>query len=204
MEHTTTSDAPAPKRPWVKDIVGIIVFVVCVYVGTVIINTYVFRSFSVSGRSMEKTMHNGDRLIVNRIPITIAQLQNKAYVPNRGQIIVFKNPHFNLSATEEYIIKRVIAFPGERVTLKDGQYTIYNTDHPQGFNPDDANHGEPGVPTTGLVDEIVPANELFVSGDNREGAHSLDSRNGLGHVPYYDIIGPVSTRFFPFDTIRMF
>ncbi len=153
---------------------------------------------------MEKTLYTGDRLIVNRIPVTAAQLQNKEYIPDRGQIIVFKNPLFNAGNGDEYIVKRVIAFPGERVTLKDGQYTVYNTDHPQGFNPDDANHGEPGSPTTGSVDTTVPTGTLFVSGDHREGSYSFDSRNGLGFIPYYDVIGPVGFRIFPFTTLRGF
>lgn len=153
---------------------------------------------------MQTTLLDGDRLIVNRLPVTAAQIQNKLYIPERGQIIVFKNPHFNLSATEEYIVKRVIAFPGERITLAGGVYTVYNQDHPGGFNPDDANHGEPGSPTTGSLDVTVPIGSLFVSGDNREGAHSLDSRNGLGYIPYSDIVGPVSFRIFPFTALRGF
>jgi signal peptidase I len=106
--------------------------------------------------------------------------------------------------SDEYIVKRVIAFPGERVLLKDGHYTVFNTEHPSGFNPDDANHGEPGSPTSGSIDEVVPDGELFVSGDHRQGNYSLDSRNGLGTIPFYDVVGPVSLRIFPFDKLRWF
>jgi len=192
------------QYPWAKDALGLITFALCVFIGTLLINTFVFRSFAVEGRSMEKTLYGGDRLIVNRLPSTVALLQNKTYVPERGQIIVFKNPHFNGASPDEYIVKRVIAFPGERVVLKDGEYTVHNSEHPDGFNPDDANRGEPGIPTTGTVDTTVPAGGLFVSGDHRQGANSLDSRNGLGFIPYYDIIGSVSARIFPFDKIRGF
>lgn len=153
---------------------------------------------------METTLFTGDRLIVNRLPVTMAQLQNKSYIPLRGQIIVFKNPQFVPGLGEEYIVKRVIAFPGERVVLKDGQYTVFNTQHPAGFNPDDANHGEPGKFTAGEVDEVVADDSLFVSGDHRAEGYSKDSRNGLGLIPYYDVIGPVAIRIFPFDHIRMF
>lgn len=154
---------------------------------------------------MEETMHNGDRLIVDRLPITWSQLQNKQYVPDRGQIIVFKNPSFDdIKNREEYVVKRVIAFEGERVLLKDGHYVVFNDKHPEGFDPDDANNGEPGTPTSGEVDEVVPENTLFVSGDHRQGQNSLDSRNGLGFIPLYDVIGPVSLRIFPFDQIRNF
>jgi len=153
---------------------------------------------------MEKTLYTGDRLIVNRLPVTWAQLQNKSYIPERGQVIVFKNPLFTGGSADEYIVKRVIAFPGERVVLKDGTYTVYNADHPGGFNPDDQNHGEPGSPTSGEVDTTVTEGTLFVSGDHREGSFSYDSRNGLGLIPFYDVIGPVGIRIFPFTGIRTF
>ena len=192
------------RHPFIKDAMNIAIFVACVVVGTLLINTYVFRSFSVIGPSMEKTLYTDDRLIVNRLPVTWAQLQNKQYIPTRGQIIVFKNPQYSAGLSDEYIVKRVIAFPGERVTIQDGHYVVFNDKNPNGFNPDDANHGEPGYPTSGAIDEIVPADELFVSGDHRQGSFSLDSRNGLGTIPFYDVVGPVSIRIFPFDKIRTF
>jgi signal peptidase I len=192
------------RHPFIKDAINIAIFIVCVLVGTLLINTFVFRSFSVVGPSMETTLFTGDRLIVNRVPVTIAQIEGKPYTPARGQIIVFKNPQFGTTGEDEYIVKRVIAFGGEHIVLKDGHYTVYNSQFPKGFNPDDANHGEPGSPTSGSIDEIVPDGELFVSGDHRQGNFSYDSRNGLGTIPLYDVVGPVNLRIFPFDKIRSF
>lgn len=194
----------AQRHPLLKDALGIIVFVVCVAIGTLLINTFIFRSFNVEGPSMEKTLYTGDRLVVNRVPVTWAQLQNRPYIPERGQVIVFKNPKYNAGMGEEYIVKRVIAFASEHVVLSGGSYTVYNEEHPEGFNPDDANHGEPGSPTSGRVDEVVPEGTIFVSGDHRQDNFSYDSRNGLGTIPYYDIIGPVSFRIFPFNKLRSF
>jgi signal peptidase I len=192
------------RHPFAKDIVSLIIFVVLVVIGTVLINTYVFRSFNVVGPSMETTLYTGDRLIVNRMAVTVAQIKGQQYVPDRGQVIVFQNPHFSRGIEDEYIVKRVIAFPGERVLLKDGHYTVFNNDNPNGFDPDDDNNGEPGSPTTGEVDVTVPDNELFVSGDHRTGDFSYDSRNGLGTIPYYNVVGPVSARIFPFTKVRSF
>ncbi len=192
------------RHPFVKDIISLAIFVVCVVIGTILINTFVFRSYNVVGPSMESTMFTGDRLIVNRLPVTWAGIQGKSYIPDRGQIIVFKNPHYTLGIEDEYIVKRVIAFPGERVNLVDGKFTVYNDEHPEGFNPDDDNNGEPGNPTSGAIDVVVPEGELFVSGDHRQGTFSYDSRNGLGTIPFYDVIGPVSMRIFPFDQVRTF
>jgi signal peptidase I len=192
------------RHPFVKDALSVIIFIIFVLIGTLLINTFVFRSFSVIGPSMEKTLYTGDRLIVNRLPVTIAQIQNKSYVPERGQIIVFNNPLYTRGIGDEYIVKRVIGLPGERVVLKDGFYTVYNSANPDGFNPDNDNNGEPGYPTSGTYDDIVPDGEVFVSGDHRQGTYSYDSRNGLGTIPLYDIVGPAILRVYPFDKIRTF
>ena len=193
------------RHPFAKDLIGIIVFIIAVVIGTIVINTFVFRSFNVVGPSMEKTLYTGDRLIVDRLPVTWAQLQNKAYQPKRGQIIVFKNPNFSAGIEDEYIVKRVIGLPGERVTISDGHYIVYNNQFPGGFDPDDNNRGEPGSPTSGTADTVVPDGEIFVSGDHREGNYSYDSRNGssgMGTIPLYDVIGPAELRVFPFNKVR--
>ncbi len=196
------------RHPIFKDVLSISVFIVSVLVGTLIINSFIFRTFNVLGPSMEETLHTGDRLIVNRLPVTWAQLQNKQYVPERGQIIVFKNPRYSTGTGEEFIVKRVIAFPGERVTVKDGVLTVYNAAHPEGFHPDDAQKNDPGSHpgsySSGDVDTVVDDGTLFVAGDHRIGSFSFDSRSGLGLIPYYDVIGPVGLRIWPLDKIRFF
>ena len=148
----------------------------------------------------------GDRLIVNRIPVTVSHLRNENYLPERGQIIVFKNPRFASGLGDEYIVKRVIAFPGEHVKLKDGIFTVYNGDNPNGFNPDDLIKTKDEIigPTSGSYDDVVPEGDLFVTGDHRVGSFSSDSRNNLGTIPLYDVVGPVLIRVFPFTQIRFF
>lgn len=211
----TTGD-PAIRRPLWRDVLGILVFIGLVALGTLFINTFLFRSFSVVGPSMENTLHTGDKLIVNRLTPSLERAFGGTYTPVRGQIIVFKNPLFEqLGGTEEYIVKRVIGLPGERVTVKDGVVTVYNKQYPNGFYPDksfvkgDPNNGGSGPksPTStpsGDVDETVQSGSIFVMGDNRIGTNSLDSRSGLGEIPLYDVIGPVAMRFFPFTKISTF
>lgn len=191
------------RHPRLKDVSGFIIFVVLVMLGTLFINTFLFRSFNVVGPSMEGTLHTGDRLIVNRIPVAIAQLKNQSYTPTRGEIIVFKNPRYVAGAADMNLVKRVIAFAGERVVVKDGTLTVYNTAHPDGFHPDDTTVG-PGSPTSGDIDITVPDQEIFVAGDHREGNNSLDSRNGLGTVPLYDVIGPAEFRIWPLTKLEHF
>lgn len=192
------------RHPVLKDVLNIIVFIILVIIGTSFINAFVFRSFNVLGPSMEETLHTGDRLLVNRLPVTWAQLQGKAYVPERGQVIVFENPRYTANTEEQFIVKRVIGLPGERVVLENGQFTVYNEDNPDGFDPDETYEDTTRAPISGAINTVVPENELFVVGDNRVDSHSFDSRSGLGTIPLYDVVGPVGVRIFPFTQIRGF
>lgn len=215
------------KHPLLKDLLSLSAFIVAIIAGTLFLNTYVYRSYNVVGGSMENTLHENDRVIVNRAAVSWSHFVGQEYVPERGQIIVFLNEDEAKVAeykaqgvshpmtcsvpsgvSDQYIIKRVIAFPGERVVVKDGTMTIYNDEHPDGFVYDEnwrtSETEGPKKYTSGEVDLVVPEGELFVSGDNREGSNSWDSRNGLGTIPYCRIIGPVSLRIFPFDHFKAF
>ena len=204
------------RHPLLKDILSLVTFIIFVILGTLFLNTYVMRSYNVVGASMENTLHGQDRLIVNRAAVSLSHFFGKPYAPKRGQVIVFLNGDasgpltcgLETSIRDQYIIKRVIAFPGERVTVKDGVLTVYNNEHPDGFHPDDetrkSDNDGPKAQTSGEVDIIVPENEIFVAGDNREGTHSYDSRYGLGTIPYCRIVGPVLLRRYPFNKIRLF
>ena len=193
------------RRSGLKDFWGILLFLFLVLAGTLLINTFVFRSFNVLGPSMEPTLYTGDRLIVNRLPVTWSMIKFESYTPHRGDVIVFKNPHYTPGSKDEYIVKRVIAFAGERVTVKDGVLKVYNGANPAGFLVDETFDDTPGSPTSGEpVDTVVSEGTIFVAGDHREGEYSYDSRNGLGFVPLYDIIGPVGMRIFPCTAIRLF
>jgi len=159
-----------------------------------ILSQFVFRPYRVVGESMSTTLHTGDRLIVNKLGKTLASLFGNDFIPKRGEIIVFQSP-FN----KDLLVKRVIGLPGERVVVSDGSITVYNTEFPNGFNPDENQPWEYDIPeyTSGEIDTLVDEDALFVSGDNRTPSGSSDSRNELGTVPLRNVVGDVSLRLLP-------
>ena len=77
------------RHKTLTDILGIFLFVFSVALGVILINSFIFQSFTVVGGSMENTLHDGDKVIISRIGITWANLTNQKYTPKRGEIIVF-------------------------------------------------------------------------------------------------------------------
>lgn len=153
---------------------------------------------------MLTTLHDKDRLIIYKIPRTIARITGKKYIPNRYDIIVFdhKGQFDGDQVTEKQIIKRVIALPGERIVIRDGVATVYNKQNQDGFLVDQKGPEANVIKTTiGNIDETVKEGEVFVMGDNR--GNSLDSR-ALGPISANDIIGKLVLRIYPFNDWQTF
>ena len=65
------------RHPIIKDIISLIFFVALIIIGTITVNAYIFRSYNVVGVSMENTLHNSDRVIVNRLAVSIAHFNGE-------------------------------------------------------------------------------------------------------------------------------
>lgn len=164
--------------------------------------TFVFQSYQVDGPSMQTTLENNDHLIVWKVPKTIANLTGSHYIPNRGDVIIFNEPVSEGTVQNKQLIKRVMALPGERVTVKDGELKVYNQEHPEGFSPDKTlPYGNVITTTTGDVDVTVGKNQVFVCGDNR--SNSLDSRI-FGPIDSTQIVGKLVLRVLPLNTVKAF
>jgi signal peptidase I len=209
MEPTTLPPAPAPtpmndasKRGW-KNIASTIAILLIAPLMAVFITIFVFQSYEVYGMSMETTLQDGDRLIVQKLSKNWSAIRGKEYIPQRYEIVVFDKPSFiggSTSGEVDHLIKRVIGLPGERVVARDGKYTIYNVDNPEGFDPDSGMEYAKDITTTpGEVDITVSEGEIFVSGDNR--TNSLDSRN-FGAINADTVTGIATIRFVPVNAFK--
>jgi signal peptidase I len=212
---TFDRDAPPPvaargsnptgkKGQGLRDTISIVGVLASALVLAFCLITFVFQSYQVDGPSMQTTLQNSDHLIVWKVQRTLASITHHAYIPNRGDVIVFGEPGLGDYGQDsgKQLIKRVIGLPGERVVVKDGIVTVYNKDTPDGFQPDKTlPYGNVIVTTPGNVDVTLGDSQIFVCGDNR--TNSLDSRV-FGPVDAKNIVGKLVLRVLPLNTVKKF
>src|SRR5215207_5396801 len=187
----------------------LVIFIVAVLV-SFMIKTFLIRSFFIPSQSMEQTLVQDDRIIVNQLVPDLTALE-------RGDVVVFKDPGGWLPARTEqsqppliaaidwflafvglstpdsndHLVKRVIGLEGDQVVCCNalGQMSVNGVplDEPYVALPP----GESKVSRDDF-DVVVPDGSLWVMGDNRY--NSKDSRyNGdaplEGFVPVDNIVG---------------
>ena len=181
---------------WISAIVKAVI-VIIVFVLTLI---YVITPIEVNGISMQPTLHTGNIMLVYKWPQTWAHLTRTQYIPNRTNIIIIaKN-----SVSQEQLIKRVIALPGETVNIANNSLTVYNQNNLNGFNPDNAACCKNLLEPIGTFSTVVPNGQVFAMGDNRNPGASIDSRSSVGNIESNQIVGKVVMRIYPFNKIKFF
>lgn len=135
----------------------------------------------VDGFSMKPTLQDGEFVLVNRLAYHFG-------APERGDIIVF---HFPLDPASQDLIKRVIGLPGDTITVNAGVVSI-NGQPLQ----------EPYIAAAPIYsgEWVVPPDELFVMGDNRN--DSSDSHS-WGMLPFNEIVGKAILIYWPFPEWKM-
>jgi signal peptidase I len=147
-----------------------------------LVRTFVLAHFVVDGTSMYPTLHDDDRVFVNK-------LSYRLHDPNRGDVVVL---HQDSGAARRDLIKRVIALPGETVEMQSCKVFIDGRalDEPY-LDPEVVTPGNCG----GDFEPVfVAEEEVFVMGDNRPG--SQDSRM-IGPIEYDDLVGRAFVVFWP-------
>ncbi len=147
---------------------------IAVIIVVILIKIFIITPIRVNGSSMDKTLKNGDIMILNIIGYKFNDIK-------RFDIVVVNEEH-------EPLIKRVIGLPGETVEYKNNELYI------------NGKHVEDKYPSTETDDfyYTVPEGEYFVLGDNRN--NSMDSRM-LGSFEKKRIVGKTSLIIFPFNRI---
>lgn len=198
----------------------VIIFVVALLISFVI-KTFLVRSFYIPSGSMEQTLLENDRIIVN-------QLQPRLIPIEHGDVVVFRDPGgwlppqtpmeqnpivagvdwvlsvVGLSAPDsnDHLIKRVIGLPGDHVVCCNalGQMSVngipLSEEEYVSLPPGDTKVSKDDF------DVIVPENSLWVMGDNRY--NSKDSRYnestpGKGFVPIDNVVGRAFVISWPLD-----
>lgn len=143
----------------------------------VVIIAFVAQSFLVQGQSMEPTLHNGERLLVDKLTYRFRE-------PRRGEIVVFRVP----SDPSRRFIKRVIGVPGDVIEFRDGRVVLNGQVLRETYAV--------GPTLAERARQTVPPGRYFVLGDNR--ANSEDSRFAeVGFVPRELIVGRALFVYWP-------
>lgn len=148
-----------------------------------LVRTFVLAHFVVDGESMMTTLHNGDRVFVNK-------LSYRLHDPRRGDVVVLHEIQPGVEKRD--LIKRVIGLPGEEIAMRDCIVTIDGVPLDEPYLDDaEVSPGNCGPP---IDPQVVPEDAVFVMGDNRD--ESQDSR-ALGPIDEDDLVGRAFVVFWP-------
>ncbi len=139
---------------WLRELIEFVLIITLVVVP---IRMFVAEPYIVNGLSMSPTFETGHYLIINKFWHHFKPLE-------RGDIIVFKSP-----VEKRYYIKRLIALPGETISIKNQQVEI-TTVTGRTFI---LKESYASTPTYASLKYDL-GDQYFVMGDNR--THSSDSR----------------------------
>lgn len=169
-------------REWV---VAILIAVIVV----IVIRMFLFVSFSVDGDSMDPTLEDNDRVVVNKFIYSLTDIAH-------GDVIVFN------SQEESAYVKRVIGVPGDHIEMINK--VVYLNGEPLEENyvsyDGESYMDNFTLSQLGVEEEVIPEGQYLVLGDNRP--ISRDSRD-FGLISEDDIIGEVQLRFWPLNEIAI-
>lgn len=148
-----------------------------------VIRIFLVEVYIVDGNSMQPSLQNGERVLVNKLVYRFAS-------PQPSDVIVFRYPK---DRTRDFI-KRVVAVPGQTVEVRNNKVYVNGNPIEEPFLK---------APTHGVFGpETVPQGTVFVMGDNRN--FSLDSRDpSVGFVSMTDIKGKAMVVFWPLPSLKL-
>ena len=148
----------------------------------VLFGVFIAQPVVVEGTSMLPELHDGERLLVNKLVYYNFHNVSWGHI-ERGDIIVFWYP----KDPEKSYVKRVVGLPGETVEVRNGKVFINSQPLDEDYLDTEHNQALPSFPPRRVDDHYY-----FVMGDNRD--NSSDSRY-WGLVPEKYIYGKVFFRY---------
>lgn len=177
----------------VRDWVVVVVVALLVALG---IRTFVLQQFYISGPSMETTLFQPNRVLVNKLSYRLGDI-------DRGDVVVFDRVTSNgQSVQHDDLIKRVIGLPGESVMIKDCIVFVDDKQLNEPYLPERDTQQSDLVARCRQPDMaavLVPDDQVFVLGDNRP--QSMDSRV-FGPVDKKSIVGRAFVVIWPISRWR--
>ncbi len=154
-----------------------------------LVRGFLLAHYEVEGSSMDTTLHDGDRVFVNK-------MSYRLHDPNRGDVVVL---HQINGSSERDLIKRVIALPGETIEMTNCEVRITESGESESRVLVEPYLNRDVISETcgGDFEPVsVPADSVFVMGDNRSG--SMDSRSPqVGPISYDNLVGRAFVVFWP-------
>ncbi len=216
----TAATVQPRRRGWLIFLRDVVVIILIAVLVSLVVKTFLVRSFYIPSGSMEDTLLIKDRILVDEITPRFGGYE-------RGDIVVFRDPggwlppnteparppvveafEWVLSLgglaapdSDDHLVKRIIGIPGDHVVCCNaiGQITVNGVpiDETAYINVD---AGDPASAES--FDVTVPAGSLWMLGDNRN--KSADSRfhtgePGKGFVPIDNVVGRAFLITWPFD-----
>jgi signal peptidase I len=159
-------------------VIEVVVIVATAFVLALLIQQFILKPYAIPSPSMEPTLVEGDRVLVNRLTYHFRD-------PQRGDVIVFDPPGHVKG--EPPLIKRVVAIGGDTVSVRDGVLWLNGVAQDEPFIKEH--------PIIDGFDEVrVSPGYVWAMGDNRN--NSGDSRV-FGPVTEDEIIGVAFAIYWP-------
>ncbi|HLA81509.1 MAG TPA: signal peptidase I [Thermoleophilia bacterium] len=166
----------AKKRGTLGVVLEIVAIVVAAFAIAMLVQAFLFKPFTVHQVSMQPTLQEGDRILINRLIYHF-------HDPRSGDVIVFHSPMIE----GEDLVKRVVAVAGDRVSVHDGALYVNGARKDEPYLLEQRFSGS-------HPDTVIPPGQVFVMGDNRN--NSGDSRL-FGPIDIDSIIGSAFVIYWP-------
>lgn len=186
----------------INEIKGIALTILGSIIIVAIVNTEVLASAKVQQESMENTLYNDEKLIVDKVSYNFTAPKRKDIIiffdnDEKGNILEEGYEYLKEIASISYntdtrtrLVKRVIGIPGDEIDIKDGYVYLNGSILEELYVKGETYSRDKEFPIK------VEEDTVFVLGDNRE--VSKDSRN-FGLVKINQIEGKAIFRISPFN-----